>query len=106
MAWLGPLAGAATAAASSGLCWRAGLDSMEGALVAVGGVSFDAQAVEVAEQVSDSFTEDSNNDGLLGLAFSTLNTVIPTAQKTFFDNIQSSLDEPLFTADLRHDARK
>ncbi|KAI0153912.1 aspartic peptidase domain-containing protein [Pestalotiopsis sp. NC0098] len=71
-------------------------------VVAVGGVSFDAQAVEVAEQVSDSFTEDSNNDGLLGLAFSTLNTVTPTAQKTFFDNIRDSLDSSLWTADLKN----
>ncbi|KAK6214312.1 RHO4 protein [Pestalotiopsis sp. IQ-011] len=71
-------------------------------VVAVGGVSFDAQAVEVAEQVSDSFTEDSDNDGLLGLAFSTLNTVTPTAQKTFFDNIRESLDSSLWTADLKN----
>lgn len=71
-------------------------------LVSVGGVSFSSQAVEAAKTVSDSFTEDSNNDGLLGLAFSTLNTVQPTAQKTFFDNIRSSLGESLWTADLKH----
>ncbi|KAK6072571.1 Endothiapepsin [Seiridium cupressi] len=70
-------------------------------LVSVGGVSFDAQAVETAETVSDSFTSDSSNDGLLGLAFSTLNTVTPTAQKTFFDNIKDSLDSSLWTADLK-----
>ncbi|ETS85348.1 hypothetical protein PFICI_03373 [Pestalotiopsis fici W106-1] len=71
-------------------------------VVSVGGVSFDAQAVEIAETVSDSFTEDQNNDGLLGLAFSTLNTVSPTAQKTFFDNIRESLDSSLWTADLKN----
>jgi hypothetical protein len=71
-------------------------------LVSVGGVSFASQAVEAARTVSSSFTEDSNNDGLLGLAFSTLNTVSPTAQKTFFDNIKSTLDQSLWTADLRH----
>ncbi|KAF3011841.1 hypothetical protein G7054_g9226 [Neopestalotiopsis clavispora] len=71
-------------------------------VVEVGGVSFDAQAVEIAETVSDSFTEDQNNDGLLGLAFSTLNTVSPTAQKTFFDNIRDTLDSSLWTADLKN----
>lgn len=71
-------------------------------VVAVGGVSFDKMAVESATKVSSSFTEDANNDGLLGLAFSTLNTVTPTAQKTFFDNIKSSLGSALFTADLKH----
>lgn len=70
-------------------------------VVSVGGVSFDSQAVETAETVSESFTSDSNNDGLLGLAFSTLNTVTPTAQKTFFDNIKDDLDESLWTVDLK-----
>ncbi|KAH6648811.1 aspartic peptidase domain-containing protein [Truncatella angustata] len=70
-------------------------------LVTVGGVSFDSQAVETAETVSSSFTSDANNDGLLGLAFSTLNTVTPTAQKTFFDNIKDTLDQSLWTCDLK-----
>ncbi|KAI1869192.1 uncharacterized protein JN550_005822 [Neoarthrinium moseri] len=72
-------------------------------VVSVGGVSFDSQAVETAKNVSTSFTSDANNDGLLGLAFSTLNTVTPTAQKTFFDNIKGSLDSSLWTVDLKSD---
>ncbi|KAI1394459.1 endothiapepsin [Hypoxylon trugodes] len=70
--------------------------------VTVGGVTFKSQAVEAAKQVSDQFQTDSNNDGLLGLAFSSINTVTPTAQKTFFDNIASSLDTAAWTADLKY----
>ncbi|GAW19695.1 hypothetical protein ANO14919_091840 [Xylariales sp. No.14919] len=71
-------------------------------VVNVGGVSFDSQAVESASKVSDQFAQDSNNDGLLGLAFSTLNTVTPTSEKTFFDNIIDNLDVAAWTADLKY----
>ena len=59
------------------------------------------QAVEVAQTVSSQFTADAELDGLLGLAHSTLNTVRPTQQKTFFDNVKSTLDAPVFTVDLK-----
>ncbi|KAI2606300.1 endothiapepsin [Hypoxylon fragiforme] len=73
--------------------------------VNVGGVTFDAQAVEAATKVSRQFTSDTNNDGLLGLAFSSINTVQPTPQKTFFDNVAGSLDTAVWTADLKfHEA--
>lgn len=74
--------------------------------VTVGGLTVKSQAVELARQVSSSFTADSDNDGLLGLAFSSINTVSPSPQKTFFDTALSSLDAPVWTADLKHDGRE
>ncbi|KAI1371131.1 endothiapepsin [Hypoxylon crocopeplum] len=71
-------------------------------VVTVGGVTFESQAVEAATKVSAQFTSDTNNDGLLGLAFSSINTVQPTQQKTFFDNVASSLDSSVWTADLKY----
>jgi hypothetical protein len=70
-------------------------------VVDVGGVSFPGQAVQLATAVTQEFVDDQNNDGLMGLAFSALNTVKPQKQKTFFDNVKTSLAEPVFTADLR-----
>lgn len=74
--------------------------------VAVGGLSVNHMAVEVAVEVSTEFTADTNMDGLLGLGFSSLNTVSPTQQATFFDSAKSQLDSFLFTADLKAGQRK
>ncbi|KAF2473979.1 acid protease [Lindgomyces ingoldianus] len=75
--------------------------------VDIGGVSVTNQAVEIATAVSQSFVQDTNTDGLVGLAFSKLNTVNngqqKTPQKTFFDNVMPNLDQPVFTADLAAD---
>ncbi|KAK1998083.1 eukaryotic aspartyl protease [Colletotrichum falcatum] len=70
--------------------------------VSVGGLSVTGQAVEAASTVSDEFSEESELDGLLGLAFSSINQVEPTQQTTFFDTAKSKLNSPLFTADLKH----
>ncbi|KAJ5200306.1 Peptidase aspartic catalytic [Penicillium cf. griseofulvum] len=72
--------------------------------VSVGGVKATSQAVEAAKKISSQFLQDKNNDGLLGLAFSSINTVSPRPQKTFFDNVKSELDSPLFAVTLKHGA--
>lgn len=81
----------------SGASGNVGTDTVN-----VGGATVTRQAVELATTLSSSFAQDVNSDGLLGLAFSKLNTVQPTSQKTFFDNVKPSLAQPLFTADLKH----
>lgn len=72
--------------------------------VAIGGATVTKQAVELATEVAAQFLRDENSDGIVGLSFSVLNTVQPQPQKTWFENVQDSLDAPLFTADLEEDA--
>jgi aspergillopepsin I len=66
------------------------------------------QAVEVATQVTAEFTENTNTDGLVGLAFSSINQIQQNGRSaprnTFFFNIIDDLDQPVFTANLKHDA--
>jgi hypothetical protein len=45
-----------------------------------------------------------DNDGLLGLAFSSINTVSPTPQKTWFDTVKAQLAKPLFAVTLKYHA--
>jgi aspergillopepsin I len=66
----------------------------------IGAVTATSQAVEAATSVSSAFTSDTDSDGLVGLAFSSINTVSPKPANTFFDNVKSTLDEALFAADL------
>ncbi|KAL8782517.1 MAG: hypothetical protein Q9213_005320 [Squamulea squamosa] len=70
--------------------------------VDIGGAKVEGQAVELATTVSDSFVQDAHSDGLVGLGFGSINTVKPQQQKTFFENVQATLDKPVFTANLRH----
>jgi len=83
----------------SGSAGNVGTDTVN-----LGGATVTSQAIELATAVSTSFVTDTQSNGLLGLAFSQLNTVKPQQQKTFFDNAMSTLTEPVFTADLRHNA--
>jgi len=80
----------------SGSAGNVGTDTVN-----IGGATVTDQAIEMATAVSTSFVEDANSNGLVGLAYSKLNTVKPAQQKTFFDNVMPSLAQPVFTADLR-----
>ncbi|KAG5973633.1 hypothetical protein E4U55_000345 [Claviceps digitariae] len=81
---------------------RSGAEGTVGTdVVDVGGVSVPSQAIGLATAVSFQFSGDQQSDGILGLAFSQLNTVKPQQQKTFFENIRNELAEPVFTVDLR-----
>ena len=72
--------------------------------VDIGGATATTQAVELASDVSDSFVEDTASNGLVGLAFSSINTVQPQQQKTFLDTIQNDLAQPVLAANLRKGA--
>ena len=72
--------------------------------VAIGGLTVVDQAVETAQEVSNSFTAETAIDGLVGLAFGSLNMVTPTAQQTWFENVRTKLDQPLFAVDLKFGA--
>lgn len=60
------------------------------------------QAVEAATKLSSAFLSENSSDGLLGLAFPTINTVSPTQQATPVQNMisQSLIEQPLFTVKL------
>ncbi|KAF2845954.1 aspartic protease PEP1 [Plenodomus tracheiphilus IPT5] len=72
--------------------------------VVVGGVTATSQAVEAATSVSAEFSQDTDTDGILGLAFSSINTVSPKPQNTFFDTVKSQLAAPLFAVNLKYHA--
>ncbi|KIX97696.1 uncharacterized protein Z520_06474 [Fonsecaea multimorphosa CBS 102226] len=74
--------------------------------VDVGGTTVTGQAVELAEQISSQFEQDTDSDGLLGLAFSSINTVTPQQQTTFFQTAinEGVLEQNVFTADLKKGA--
>ncbi|RMZ88834.1 hypothetical protein DV736_g3929, partial [Chaetothyriales sp. CBS 134916] len=72
--------------------------------VDIGGSSVSAQAIGLPNDVSQSFISETASNGLVGLAFSKLNTIQPTQQKTFFENVLPDLTQPVFTAQLKHGA--
>jgi len=72
--------------------------------VVIGGVTATSQAVEAATSISSQFVSDTDNDGLVGFAFSSINTVSPQPVLTWFDNVKSSLATKLFAASLNKGA--
>ncbi len=69
--------------------------------VDIGGATVEKQAIGIPNAVSQSFTQDVNSNGLVGLGFSKINTIKPQKQKTFFDNVLPNLSQPVFTASLK-----
>jgi hypothetical protein len=70
--------------------------------VALGDVYFDQQAVQSAVQVSSEISKDSLSSGIMGMAFSSsANTVRPTKQRTFLENVRENLEAPIFTVNLQ-----
>lgn len=71
--------------------------------VIIGGLSVENQAVELASTLAPSF-EETAGDGLLGLAFGSINTVKPNPVHTPVENMITQSDIPpesqLFTAYL------
>lgn len=102
-----------TAQQVSGATWNISYGDGSGASgnvytddVTIGGVTVTGQDVELAQQVSSQFVQDTQNDGLVGLAFSSINTVTPNQATTFFDTAQNEgvLSQNVFTADLKKGA--
>jgi hypothetical protein len=95
----------------SGYTWKISYGDGSGASgqvyadkVTVGAVTATSQAVEAATSVSAQFTQDVDTDGLLGLAMSSINTVQPQQQKTWFDTVKGQLAKPLFAVTLKYHA--
>lgn len=71
-------------------------------VVAIGDISIPNQAVELAEKLSSSFEQDGGSDGLLGLAWPSLNTVKPKQQATPVENmINQNIISPV-SVQFRH----
>ncbi|KAK2616485.1 hypothetical protein QQS21_000527 [Conoideocrella luteorostrata] len=92
----------------SGETWKILYGDMAGASgivytdkVQIGDTSVETQAIEAALQVSADIASDSFVSGIMGMANSAANTVRPTPQRTYIDNIKDELALPLFTANLR-----
>lgn len=103
-------ASSSTSAIANGETWKISYGDGSSAsgnvytdVVSVGGTSVTGQDVELASTISSQFAQD-QSDGLLGLAFSSINTVTPDQAKTFFANAESGLSAPLFTSDLKKGA--
>lgn len=69
--------------------------------VKAGPIVAQKQAVQAATVIPFEF----NSDGILGLAFGSINTVEPVKQKTFFETLMPTLERKVFSANLRVDGK-
>lgn len=63
--------------------------------VLIGNVLVKNQTIELADRMSDSLVQQNGTHGLLGLAFSPLNTVVPIPANTPLDNMIAQKDIPV-----------
>lgn len=70
----------------------------------MGDTHVDDQVVQTATNVSPEIAKDNFTSGILGMANSHVNTVRSEQERTYIDNIKDSLEQPLFTANLRNRA--
>ncbi|KAK9444717.1 secreted aspartic proteinase precursor [Metarhizium brunneum] len=99
-----------TAKLMSGATWSVGYPGNIGVsgnvytdILTIGGLSVKSQAFGSPINVSAEISKDPALSGVLGLAFTEANKMKPQ-QQTFIDNVKAMLDEPVFTADLKHQA--
>ncbi|KLJ05640.1 hypothetical protein EMPG_09350 [Blastomyces silverae] len=69
--------------------------------VSINDVVSPSQSIQTAQKVGEALIVDSNLDGVLGLAFRSVNNVRPEKQLGFFDNVKDTLPEPLFAVSLK-----
>lgn len=100
--------GSSTSKIESGETWKISYGDGSGAAgniyadtVKIGAVTVTSQAVECATSISTQFVGDTDNDGLVGLAFDSINTASPAKVQTFVGNALSNLASPVFTANLK-----
>lgn len=66
----------------------------------VGGVTVTGQSIGLPTEVAPSILSDTHSNGLVGLGFSSINTVKPKKQKSFFETVAEVLDEPVLGVSL------
>ncbi|PGH30166.1 hypothetical protein GX50_07066 [[Emmonsia] crescens] len=70
--------------------------------VTLGALKVPSQAIGTAQSVSTRLTE-GTADGILGLGFSSINSIQPNVEPILFDNIKDRLDQPIFAAALKYE---
>lgn len=67
-------------------------------------MTFDNQTCGAAVYVNARMARDVVLDGIMGLGFGDLNSIMPEPQKTWFENVKGGLAEPIFAVALKYRA--